>query len=50
MSSERKRRAIYTILKNILSYVSEDNETYWKIIFESLLKEDIQFASPKSAI
>ena len=40
LSSERKRWAIYTILKNISSYVSEDDETYWRIIFESLLKED----------
>lgn len=40
LSSKRKRRAIYTILKNISSYVSEDDETYWRIIFESLLKEE----------
>lgn len=28
------------MLVNISSYVSEDNNTYWRIIFESLLKED----------
>lgn len=31
---------LYVLLVNISSYVSEDNNTYWRIIFESLLKED----------
>lgn len=29
------------LLINISSYVSEDSNTYWRIIFESLLKEDV---------
>lgn len=29
------------ILVNISSYISEDSNTYWRIIFESLLKDDV---------
>lgn len=40
LSSKRKRKAIQNILAKISSYVSENDETYWRIIFESLLKEE----------
>ena len=32
---------IYVLLISIASYVSENINTYWRIIFESLLKEDV---------
>lgn len=31
---------LFVLLSNISSYVSENANTYWRIIFESLLKED----------
>ena len=31
---------LFALLVNVSSYVSENNNTYWRIIFESLLKED----------
>lgn len=39
ISSETKQSVIHKILMNISSYISEEDETYWRIIFESLLKE-----------
>lgn len=38
--SKRKSHAIVHILKEISPYVEENENNYWKIIFESILKED----------
>lgn len=40
MSNQKKQETIFNILINISSFISEDDETYWRIIFESLLKEE----------
>lgn len=40
LSKNEKKHAIVHILKEISSYVEENENNYWKIIFESILKED----------
>ncbi len=40
-SKNEKTQMICDILKNISPFVSERRDNYWRIIFESLLKEDI---------
>lgn len=40
LSKDEKKDAIVQILKEISPYVEENENNYWKIIFESILKED----------
>lgn len=40
LSRSEKKDAIVQILKEISPYVEENENNYWKIIFESILKED----------
>ena len=40
LSRNEKKHAIVHILKEISPYVEENENNYWKIIFESILKED----------
>ena len=40
LSRNEKKDAIVNILKEISPYVEENENNYWKIIFESILKED----------
>lgn len=37
---KKRNNAIVHILKEISPYVEENENNYWKIIFESILKED----------
>lgn len=41
LNSDNTILAIREILRNIASYISEDENNYWRIVFESLLKEDV---------
>lgn len=41
VKEEEKIQTIKIVLNNIASYISENENNYWRIIFESLLKEDI---------
>lgn len=38
---KEKKEIVYGILQYIAPYVSENNNNYWRVIFESLLKVDI---------
>ena len=40
ISKKQILNEVFVLLTNISSYVSENMNTYWRIIFESLLKED----------